>query len=58
MELESEINEVDAYIESLVVFNGHLTSKGYELYISQIYIQDENGEWVKLGGVISVEKKG
>jgi len=38
-----EYDEVDQYIESLIIFGNELTDYGLELYSEEIYIKDEEG---------------
>lgn len=51
------MEEIENYCENELVLFGKLTSKGLEEYYSIICIQDENGEWVKLNGVVDSEQK-
>lgn len=45
---EPVLDEEDLYIESLIVFNGELTSRGEELYEEMFFIRDEDGNWCRL----------
>lgn len=48
--VEIELTEDEEYIESLIVYNGHLTAYGEKLYeASKDYVYDEHeDEWIEL----------